>query len=106
MSSSQKVSHVPDEKLFTINLFSAFVNNNYIKTDRNDWYYLWKVGIVEGEAIGLHSSAISPIMMMSMIHGLKFDFSNWFERMMMNPMYLPFQNPWNTFVPAITWSKG
>jgi hypothetical protein len=70
--------HVSDEQLFTIHLFSAFVNNNYIKTDRNERQQLWKEGIKEVEALGLHSSLMSPIIIMAINHGLETDYSNWF----------------------------
>lgn len=77
--SSQNRLHVSDKQLFTINLFSAFVNNNYIKTDRNDWQQLWKDGIKETEeSLGLHSSLIPPIIIMAIIYGLGTDYSNWF----------------------------
>ncbi|CAB4477919.1 unnamed protein product [Rhizophagus irregularis] len=77
--SSQNKLHVSDKQLFTINLFSAFVNNNYIKTDKNDWYQqIWKDGIKEAEALGLHSSLMPPIIIMAIIHGLGTDYSNWF----------------------------
>ncbi|RIA94753.1 hypothetical protein C1645_873214 [Glomus cerebriforme] len=72
------LSYVNDEQLFTINLFATFVNNNYIKTDRNDWQHSWRIGIDNAEAIGLHKSLMSPIMMMGIVYGLGSNYSSWF----------------------------
>src|SRR5688572_19686566 len=71
--------HISDKQLFILNLFSAFVNNNYIKTDRRNWYNFWKDGIDKAETIEIHHSLIEPILLMSIINVLEFeDFPQWF----------------------------
>src|SRR5947208_1045765 len=73
--------HLSDKELFTVNLFSAFVNNNYIKTNRIDWNYFWNDGINKAEAIGIHYTVVSPMLMMLIINGFngsEIEFTNWF----------------------------
>jgi hypothetical protein len=70
--------HVSDKQLFTLNLFAAFVNNDYIKTDKIDWYYFWQNGIDRAEMIGIHHSMIAPILLMSIINAIEFDFTSWY----------------------------
>src|SRR5437016_1464070 len=63
---------VSDEKLFTIVLYSAFVNNEFLTSVRDIWKDSWVMGIAAGSALGLASWLISPMILMAIVHGLGF----------------------------------
>ncbi|RIA90642.1 hypothetical protein C1645_823093 [Glomus cerebriforme] len=65
--------HVSDKKLFTIILYSVFVNNEYLITLRDIWKNPWVTGTLAAIALGLVGLLISPIIIKSIAHVLGFN---------------------------------
>src|SRR4051812_36771018 len=63
---------VSDQKLFSIILYSAFVNHEFLTTVRDIWKNHWVAGIAGAAMIGLASWYIAPIIVSAIMAILGF----------------------------------
>ncbi|CAG8572813.1 4220_t:CDS:1 [Funneliformis caledonium] len=77
---------VPDKRLFTIILFIAFANNDFMPSFREIWNSPWVTGTAAAAAIGLTGLVVAPFILSAIISALGFgtegiaasSFGSWF----------------------------